>query len=205
MLRQIWLAEGYVPIPAEAISTDLWDDLAEEAAGCEPHAHLRHNPRPGLLVRRDGSITSPQRCRVHPGGEALRALAHSPALADVAREAARYDRMVPIRYGYKYYSRGDHMQVHRDDGRCAITFSGGLTPNLGVMGWLPRLRWLTSAQVAQRLNGTPYPDAGEALPIGWRSLTGFDGVRIPHWRAPFEDDAGALITICLSDLQRGTE
>jgi hypothetical protein len=200
VLRQTWLLEGRAPVPNHAVPAGLWDALAHEAARCAPDAYLRHNPRPGLLVYRDGSITSPQRCRVHPGGEALKTLAHSAALLEVARQATGHAQMAPIRYGYKFYARGDHMHVHRDDGRCTITFSCGLTPNLGVMGWLPRLRWLTSGQVANKLDGTPYPDDGQGLAIGYRSLTGFDGVRIPHWRGPFEHDSGVLVTICFSDL-----
>lgn len=75
MLRSTWLAEGRVEVPPETVEAGLWEEIAEEAERCEPHAVLSHNQRPGLLAMRDGSITSPQRCRVHPGGKALNALA----------------------------------------------------------------------------------------------------------------------------------
>jgi hypothetical protein len=154
----------------------------------------------GLLVMRDGSITSPQRCKVHPGGPALNALARSKALADIAGEATGQARMTPIRYGYKFYQPGDYMHVHRDDGKCDITFSCGLTPNLSPMGWLPRLRYLSTQQVADHLQDTPYP-CGEQFPILHRALSGFDGRRIPHWRTPLDfQSREVLITICFSDL-----
>ncbi|MCI0685911.1 MAG: hypothetical protein L0Y54_01535, partial [Sporichthyaceae bacterium] len=75
-----------------------------------------------------------------------------------------------------------------------------LTGQLGSMGWLPRLRWLASDQVARLLDDTPYPAGGQELPIRHRGLTGFDGGRIPHWRTPYGHDAGVLITICFTDL-----
>ncbi|MCI0688546.1 MAG: hypothetical protein L0Y54_15110 [Sporichthyaceae bacterium] len=200
MTRSLWLARGQVAVPDEVVPAVLWDELADEADKCEPQAVPRHNPRPGLLVYRDGSITSPQRCRVHHGGPALGRLARLAGLAEVAGEATGRPRMTPIRYGYKFYTRGDFMHAHRDDGKRTITFSCGLTGDLGAMGWLPRLRWLTSDQVAAQLAHTPYPQGGQQLPIRHRALTGFDGGRIPHWRSPYEHDTGVLITICFTDL-----
>lgn len=201
MIRQTWLAEGRAEVPADAIDPGLWDEIAAEAERCEPHAVVRHNRRPGLLVMRDGSITSPQRCTVHPGGRALTALAMSKALAEVAGEATGRTRLTPIRYGLKFYRPGDYMHVHRDDGKCGITFSCGLTPGLGAMGWLPNLRWQSTRQVADRLADTPYPDGGEEFPIRHRALTGFDGSRIPHWRTPLDSGSReVLITICFTDL-----
>lgn len=199
-LRQTWLAEGRADVPADAVEVGLWDELAEEAERLEPYAVVRHNQRPGLLAMRDGSITSPQRCKVHPGGAALLALAQSKTLADVAAEATGA-RMTAIRFGLKYYQPGDYMHVHRDDGKCEITFSASLTPGLGGMGWLPRLRWLTTEQVADRLADTPYPDGGELFPVKHRALTGFDGSRIPHWRAPLDSESReVLVTVCFTDL-----
>jgi hypothetical protein len=198
MLRATWLAEGYAPVPEDVVPAGLWDELEAEAEKVEPEAVLRHNPRPGLLVLRDGSITSPQRCRVHPGGPALSTLARLPALVDVACQATGAAKMTAIRYGYKWYTPDSHMQVHRDEGKCEITFSAGLMGDLGVMGWLPRLRWLSSREVADRLAHTPYPDGGECLPIRHQALTGFDGVRIPHWRPPYEHPLGVMITICFT-------
>ncbi|WP_406738543.1 hypothetical protein OG365_24295 [Streptomyces sp. NBC_00853] len=200
-LRRAWLAEGRAQVPADVVEISLWEEIAAEAERCEPLAAVRHNQRPGLLAMRDGSITSPQRCKVHPGGEALNALAMSKGLAEVACEATGRVSMTPVRYGLKYYQPGDYMHVHRDDGKCEITFSCGLTPGLGAMSWLPNLRWLTTEQVAERLADTPYPDGGEAFPIRHRVLTGFDGSRIPHWRAPLDSKSReVLITICFTDL-----
>ncbi|GAA2110306.1 hypothetical protein [Streptomyces synnematoformans] len=199
--RQRWLAEGRADVPAAAVEAGLWEEIAAEAERCEKVAVVRHNRRPGLLVMRDGSITSPQRCRVHPGGQALNALARHKALADIAAGATGAMRMTPIRYGYKFYAPGDFMHVHRDDGKCDITFSCGLTPDLGPMRWLPRMRHLPTADVAAQLDGAPYPDGGEDFPILARRLSGFDGRRIPHWRTPLDNPSGeVLITICFSDL-----
>ncbi|MFF6852756.1 hypothetical protein [Streptomyces antimycoticus] len=200
-LRQTWLAEGRAAVPSDAVDAGLWDELAAEAERLEPYAVVRHNQRPGLLPMRDGSITSPQRCKVHPGGAALRTLAQSKALAQVAAEATGTARMTAIRFGFKFYSPGDYMHVHRDDGKCEITFSAGLTPGLGAMGWLPRLRWLTTEEVAARLANTPYPDGGELFPVQYKALTGFEGSRIPHWRAPLDSvSREVLVTICFTDL-----
>ena len=200
-LRQTWLAEGRADAPADAIEAGLWDELAAEAEALEPYAVVRHNRRPGLLAMRDGSITSPQRCRVHPGGKALRTLAQSKTLADVATEATGGTKMRAIRFGFKYYQPADFMHVHRDDGKCEITFSAALTPGLGAMWWLPTLRWLTTAEVVDRLAETPYPDGGSAFPVQYRALTGFDGSRIPHWRAPLDSSTReVLVTICFTDM-----
>ncbi|WP_137992697.1 hypothetical protein [Streptomyces vilmorinianum] len=200
-LRQTWLAEGRADVPPDAIASSLWEEIAQESEQCEPHSVVRHNQRPGLLPMRDGSITSPQRCRVHPGGPALSSLAMSKELAEVAGEATGRAKMTPIRFGFKFYAPGDYMHVHRDDGKCEITFSCGLTPGLGAMGWLPNLRWLTTEQVAERLTDTPYPGGGEEFPIHHRVLTGFDGSRIPHWRTPLDSQSReVLITICFTDL-----
>ncbi|MFF1690790.1 hypothetical protein [Streptomyces sp. NPDC058254] len=202
MLRQQWLAKGWVDVPPEVIGPDLWEDVAQEAMTCEPHAVVRHNRRPGLLAMRDGSITSPQRCKVHPGAKAVRALAQSKGLADVAAEATGARKMTAIRMGLKYYAPGDYMYVHRDDGKCEITFSCGLTEGLGPMGWLPDLRWLTTDQTVGRLAGTPYSTWGEEFEIRHRALRGFDGSRVPHWRTPLDTQSAreVLLTICFTDL-----
>lgn len=199
MLRAQWLSQGRVDVPADAIPSDLWDGLAEEAAKLEPDKILRHRTVPGLQPLRDGSITSPQRCNVHPGGDALIELVRHQALLETAREATGSAAMVPIRWGYKWYTHGDHMQVHRDEGKCTITFSAGLVGDLGTMGWLPRLRWLTSAQIAARFpGGDVFPHDDGAFPVQHRVLSGFDGVRIPHWRPPYEQDRGVLVTCCFA-------
>ncbi|MFF1372730.1 hypothetical protein [Streptomyces virginiae] len=66
-LRRTWLAEGRAQVPADVVAASLWEEIAAEAERCEPLAAVRHNQRPGLLAMRDGSITSPQKCKVHPG------------------------------------------------------------------------------------------------------------------------------------------
>lgn len=199
MLRALWLSQGYVGVPSDAIPEHLWDDLAQEAAKLEPEKILRHRAIPGLHPLRDGSITSPQRCNVHPGGDALTELVRHPALLEVACEATVSRDMAPIRWGYKWYTHGDFMQVHRDEGKCTITFSAGLVGDLGTMGWLPRLRWLTSAQVAERFpGGVDFPHDDGSFSVLHRVLSGFDGVRVPHWRAPFEHDFGVLVTCCFA-------
>ncbi|MFD4560518.1 hypothetical protein ACFWP5_40440 [Streptomyces sp. NPDC058469] len=91
-------------VPPEVIDAGLWAEVAAEAEQYEQYAVVRHNRRPGLLAMRDGSITSPQRCRVHPGGPALNTLARSKELAEVAAEATGNRRMTAIRMGLKYYS-----------------------------------------------------------------------------------------------------
>ncbi|MFC0842292.1 hypothetical protein ACFH04_00860 [Streptomyces noboritoensis] len=188
-------------VPCDVVEAGLWDDLAEEAGRCRRHAVVRHNQRPGLLVMRDGSITSPQRCTVHPGGAALKELALSKSLAEIVGEATGQARMTPIRFGFKFYGPGNFMHVHRDDRKCDITFSCGLREGLAPMGWLPRLRWLTSDQVAERLADALFPTRGDAFPILSRQLTGFDGRRIPHWRTPLGPvSREVLITICFADL-----
>lgn len=57
--RQLWLTEGRAVVPEDVVEPGLWEEIAEEADRCEPHAVVRHNQRPGPLVMRDGSITSP--------------------------------------------------------------------------------------------------------------------------------------------------
>jgi hypothetical protein len=92
------------------------------------------------------------------------------------------------------------MAAHLDDGRCTITFSCALTPGMEPMGWLPRLRYLSTDEVAQRLTGEPYPEDGRVFPIKYRELTGFDGIRIPHWRPPYQGESAVMITMCFTDL-----
>jgi hypothetical protein len=199
MLRALWLADGRVDVPADAIPAALWDELAEEAAKLEHDKIARSRTVPGLKVLRDGSITSPQRCHVHPGGKALIELVRHPVLAQTAREATGSAAMVPIRWGYKWYTHGDHMQVHRDEGKCTITFSAGLVGDLGTMGWLPQLRWLSSAQIAARFTGKDaFPDDDGSFPVQHRVLSGFDGVRVPHWRPPYDHNLGVLVTCCFA-------
>ncbi|GAB3977769.1 hypothetical protein GCM10029978_068490 [Actinoallomurus acanthiterrae] len=198
MLRAQWLAEGRVQLPADAIPDQLWVDLTTEAEKLEGEAILRERGVPGLQMLRDGSITSPQRCHVHPGGEALKTLVRHSALMELACEATGSTDMVAIRWGYKWYRPGDHMQVHRDEGKCAITFSAGLIGDLGTMGWLPNLRWLPSPEIADRFCGTEFPHDNGDFSVLHRVMTGFDGVRVPHWRPPYEDQLGVMVTCCFT-------
>ncbi|GAA4603847.1 hypothetical protein GCM10023195_12900 [Actinoallomurus liliacearum] len=198
MLRAQWLGDGHVQVPADTIPAGLWDDLAAEATKLEHDAIPRERTVPGLQTLRDGSITSPQRCHVHPGGEALKTLVRHPALMEVACEATGSTRMVAIRWGYKWYRPGDHMQVHRDEGKCTITYSAGLVGDLGTMGWLPNLRWLPSREIADRFSGEEFPHDDGTFPVLHRVMTGFDGVRVPHWRPPYEQDLGVMVTCCFA-------
>jgi hypothetical protein len=198
-LRALWLAEARAPVPADAIPDELWDALAEEARRLFPARIERDRTIPGLQVLRDGSITSPQHCHVHPGGEALIELVRHPALEQVACEATGSRAMTAIRYGYKWYAPGDHMHVHRDEGKCDITFSAGLEGDLGTMGWLPNLRWLPSTVVADLFADTSvFPEDDKSFPIEHHRMTGFDGSRVPHWRPPYVPELGVMVTCCFA-------
>lgn len=131
---QDWTGLGIARVTG-FLPKDRFDALAAEAHASAERAEPYE--REAITGHRDGSITSPQRCHVHPGGDALIELVRHPALAEVACEATGSRAMTAIRYGYKWYVRGDHMQVHRDEGKCEITFSAGLVGDLGTMGWLP--------------------------------------------------------------------
>lgn len=199
-MRAHWLAYGSAEVPLDAVDDELWELLTAEAKDAEPDAIERHNQRQALVVHRNGSLMAPQRCHTHGGGAALRRLAQLPVLAEVAAEATGHRRVTPIRWGYKFYRRGDFMHAHLDDGRCRITFSCSLTPDMEPMGWLPRLRYLSTDQVARYLVGQPYPEDGRQFPIRYRQLSGFDGIQIPHWRPPYQGDHAVMITMCLTDL-----
>ncbi|MGH8974664.1 MAG: hypothetical protein ACRD0C_15870 [Acidimicrobiia bacterium] len=191
---------GLVELP-DLIDERTWAAITREAHACEPYSFPRVNTRPDLVQRRDGSITSPQRCRAHRGGDALRRLATSAELTHLVRDATGMECIVPSRFGFKYYRRGDFMAVHRDDVKCTITISFGVTDNLEYMGWIPSLRHSSSQDVVDEVGATAmFPSTGSALPIGFRQLKGFDGYGIPHWRPSFEHDFGILGTICYFEL-----
>jgi hypothetical protein len=194
--RKNWITDGAFRIP-DVISTAQWEEITREAWDAEPSAFPRVNEHLGLVLHRDGTITSPQRCRAHEAGRALRDLALSPVLISVVSEALGAEALLPARFGFKYYTAGDFMAVHRDDVKCSVTISFGITENMREMGWLPKMRQLSSQEVADELNGQGmFPGQGEQVTIGYRSLLAFDGYNIPHWRPPFEDTIGILGTIC---------
>jgi len=196
-LNDQWRSNGAVLLPEDLVAAAEWEEIAAEAQACAPDAFDRVNEREGLQPQRNGSITSPQRCRAHPGGPALKALATSARVLDLAREATGEASLVPVRWGLKLYEPGDFMALHRDDVRCTITLSTGLIGDLGVMGWVPSLRAADSTTVVEyaEQHGL-HPDEEEPLPIPYRQLQGFDGWAIPHHRPPFEHDFGVLATLC---------
>ncbi|MDG5807915.1 hypothetical protein P9869_35765 [Streptomyces ossamyceticus] len=196
-LNDQWRTTGAVLLPADLVTAGEWEEIAAEAQACAKDAFDRVNDREGLHPRRDGSITSPQRCRAHPGGPALKALATSARVLDLAREATGEASVVPVRWGLKVYGPGDFMALHRDDVRCSVTFSTGLIGDLGVMGWVPSLRAADSTTVIEyAARHGLFPDEEAPLPIPHRQLQGFDGWGIPHHRPPFEHDFGVLGTFC---------
>ncbi|MET7422128.1 hypothetical protein [Dactylosporangium sp. NPDC005555] len=192
-----WRRTGAAPLSG-VIDDAGWDALVREAVSCEPAAADRINDCPGLMAYRDGSITSPQRCRAHRGGSALRALAIGPALLEAARAVTGQCTLVPARYGFKYYRPGDFMAVHRDSVKCAgITVSFALTENLGPMGWLPQLRDASNDAVLAHIGAEPFPSDGEEFPLTDGMFHGFDGYNIPHWRPPHAGDGVAILgTVC---------
>jgi hypothetical protein len=196
-LRDQWRQRGSVLLPEDLVPAGEWEEIAAEARACVPDAFARVNEREGLHAVRDGSITSPQRCRAHPGGPALKRLAESPRVLELARAATGEANLVPVRCGLKIYGPGDFMALHRDDVRCSITFSTGVIGDLGTMGWVPSLRAADSTSVLEyAAQHGLFPDSEEPLPIPYRRLQGFDGWGIPHHRPPFEHDFGVLGTFC---------
>jgi len=197
-LSDAWRHNGMVDLDGFG-DESMWEALRDEAHACAPSAFERRFDKVELY--RDGSMMSPQRCRAHRGGDAVRALAHNHELLELARSTTGMDSLVPARYGYKYYERGSFMGVHRDAARCSITFTFALTDNLAEMSWLPGLREESNESVRTFIEAHGHlPEEAERLPISFCSMKGFDGYNIPHWRMPFEDDFGILGTVCYFDL-----
>ncbi|MFE2684452.1 hypothetical protein [Streptomyces mirabilis] len=196
-LREQWRSNGSVLLPEDLVPAGEWEEIAAEAQASAQGAFDRVNEREGLHPRRDGSITSPQRCRAHPGGPALKSLATSVRVLELAREATGEGNLVPVRWGLKIYEPGDFMALHRDDVRCSVTFSTGVIGDLGVMGWVPSLRAADNTTVVEyAARHGLFPDEEKPLPIPYRQLQGFDGWAIPHHRPPYESNFGILGTFC---------
>lgn len=195
-LNTQWKQTGSVLFPPGLVPGEQWEEIAAEALALRDQAFGRVNSNPATVAHRDGSITAPQRCRAHPGGEALAALARSREIVELAREATGHPGLIPVRHGLKFYRAGDFMALHRDEVRCSLTISFGLVGDLGCMGWLPELRAAdTTTVLAHAERHGPFPDTAY-LPIPYRQLQGFDGWGIPHHRPPFEHDFGVLGTFC---------
>lgn len=195
-LNSQWKQAGTVLFPEGLVPGEQWEEIAAEALALRDQAFPRVNTHPGMVAHRDGSITAPQRCRAHPGGPALAALARGPDVLELAREATGQPGLIPVRHGLKLYTHGDFMALHRDEVKCTLTISFGLIGDLGRMGWLPELRAADTATVlAYAEQHGPFPDTAH-LPIPYRQLQGFDGWGIPHHRPPFEHDFGVLGTFC---------
>jgi hypothetical protein len=199
-LHDSWKSHGYVDLP-NLVDDDCWEAIEREAHQFEPDAFPRVNARVDLEDRRDGSIVAPQKCRAHLAGPALRALATSHEFRALVTTATGLNGLVPARLGYKYYMPGDFMAVHRDDVKCTITVSFGVTKNLDHMGWMPALRGASNEDViARAVHEGHFPSSGERFDIRHRKMRGFDGYNIPHWRPPFEYSLGILGFVCFFDL-----
>lgn len=197
-LKTAWKDTGFVDL-TEFGTPEMWQGLVDEAHACEPDAKPRRFTR--VESYRDGSLASPQQCRSHQGGDAILSLSRSRELLELAREATGIPRLVPTRYGYKYYRPGDFMGLHRDAVRCTITFTFALTDNLGTMHWLPRLRGASNSDLCQVIDRDGlFPSSGEEMPVTYCGLKGFDGYNVPHWRTPFDHELGILGTVCYFDL-----
>lgn len=195
---EAWAAKGLVRI-TEFDDSPVWDAMLVEARAYEPFATVRRFD--GLASYRDGSLASSQRCRAHVGGEVIRRFATSRALVEAVRAATSMKGLVPARFGYKYYAAGDYMGIHRDAVRCDVTFTFGVTPNLGSMKWAPQLRGASNEEILRLAEREGlFPSVGEPVAVPSGTLQGFDGYNIPHWREPFEHDFGILGTICFFDL-----
>jgi hypothetical protein len=199
-LHDSWKSHGYVDLP-DFVDDEYWEAIEHEAHQFEPDAFPRVNERADPQDRRDGSIVAAQRCRAHLAGPALRALSTSREFRVLVATATGLNGLVPARFGYKYYAPGDFMAVHRDDVKCTITVSFGVTPNLDYMGWMPALRGSSNGEViALAVHEGRFPRSGERFDIRHRQMRGFDGYNIPHWRPPFEDSLGILGFVCFFDL-----
>ncbi|MFH8701978.1 hypothetical protein [Streptomyces chartreusis] len=188
-------------VPDEMVDGSIWDELTDEARGFIPSVKRFADDRPGHRFYRDGTMQSPQRCGAHSGGPALKALATGRLLREIAAESTGSTTLVPVRFGYKYYSSGDFLGIHRDNIRCTITFTFGLTDNLGEMGWLRGCRDMNNDELREHLKSSGlFPETSEAMPVNEREMRGFDGHNIPHWRVPFEGELGILGTVCFFDL-----
>ncbi|NNH68750.1 hypothetical protein HLB23_02455 [Nocardia uniformis] len=199
-VHQTWIDSGFIELP-DFLDSQTWDSIEAEAHSLEPDAFDRLNENEQFDDRRDGSLVSPQRCRAHLAGPALREIAISREFNRLVSAATGLRGLVPARLGYKYYTHGDFMAVHRDDVKCAVTVSFGVTSNLDYMGWMPSLRGESNATVIEHARREGYfPASGQRFDILHRKMRGFDGYNIPHWRPPFDRQLGILGFVCFVDL-----
>lgn len=199
--RQEWLDRGSASLPDGMVDKAWWGELIAESERLAPQAVRSCDERPGIRFYRDGTMQSAQRCGSHSGGSSLRRLVQYKPLREFASEVTGSNSLVPIRYGYKYYANGDFLGVHRDNIRCTITFTFGLTDNLDGMGWLPQCRAMDNDEMRSCLrDGELFPSATDELPVEIYEIRCFDGHNIPHWRRPFENRLGVIGTICFFDL-----
>ncbi|MGW4815198.1 hypothetical protein ACWEPB_26635 [Kitasatospora cineracea] len=199
--RRDWEEKGAVELPADAVSGSQWDELCDEASRLFAQARRAVDDRPGHRFYRDGTMQSAQQCGAHAGGPVLKSFAMGGMLREIAAEATGGTRLVPARFGYKYYAPGDFLGIHRDTIRCTITFTFGLTGNLGSMGWLPACRDMDNEALRSHIEKAGlFPDVADFMPVEERKIRGFDGHNIPHWRVPFGEGLGILGTVCFFDL-----
>jgi hypothetical protein len=192
-----WEEVGAVHI-GSFLSAHDWAELEREAQGFQAEAdHVEHSR---IEMFRDGHLTSPKRDWVHSGGPFLAALARSRELLGQVRQKTSLPQLIPSRFGYKYYRKGDYMGVHRDSVRSSVTVTFALTSNLGPMRWDPGRRSASNEDVLLWIYPDNYLPQGKDFPVTYRVMHAFDGYNIPHWRMPFNEELGILGTISFFNL-----
>lgn len=177
----------------------LREQLFSEAIGLRQSSRVF--AQEDAIINRDGSMTTRSEFGFHPGGPVLDGLLRNVELMRAARRATGLRRLVPVKSGYNYYSRGSHLGLHRDGIRATVTMVIGLTDNLPSMNWAPALRYTTNDRlVALTKAAGIHPLGHELLPVPTQHLRGFDGYNVPHWRPPFTEELGILATFSYFDL-----
>lgn len=193
-----WKGEGRIVV--EGFGTDeLWTELEREAHELLTSGEIVTTNETG--ARRDGSMISPYRFVNSPGGPRLKSLHRSRKLIAIAREATGINSLIPARASYNFYRRGDFVGLHRDNVRCAITFTFPLTVGLEPMKWAPELRGATNAELVDLVSTLGlFPVGHSQFALAARQLHGFDGYNTPHWREPVGRELAILGSVCYFDL-----
>jgi hypothetical protein len=197
LAKKQWDDVGF--FQSDILPLQLIGDLRTEADSVESQSipiKTEHT-----VVRRDGGFAAPSDFRYSKGGPQLIGLMRSRDLLYFAREATGLPRLIPSRCAFNYYRLGSFIGLHRDAVRSTVTFTIGLTSNLGQMGFLPECRGVVNEALAEVVSTAGiFPDRGVDVDIAEGTLNCFDGYEIPHWRVPFEDDRGILATVSFFDL-----
>jgi hypothetical protein len=149
----------------------------------------------GTTCNEDGSVTSDSRFGFVAAGPLLAAIHESAAVVDFVRNTTGISDLTPWRAGYNYYRAGDHLGVHRDARRAAVTLLAALTDDLPDLRWAPELID-ADVEVIERIS-SPEPSEtvpGIPLPVPRNHFRAFNGSRVPHWRQPFPHSFGMLAT-----------